>query len=112
MNDRGAFLREGAGERLGKAIRRGRHGRDAERARGREEVGLAEVDGGRLAERVALVLPQDPVAAVVDEQDGVEPVLARGGQFREAVEDAAVPGDRQHSLPGAASEAPSAAGQA
>ena len=75
--------------------------------------GWTKVDAGRLPELVALVLPQDPVAAVVDEKElGVEPVLAGGGQLRDPVVEAAVAGDREHRAPGAASEAPSAAGQA
>ena len=41
--------------------------------------GLDQVDVGRLAELVALVLAQDPVAAVVDEEElRLEPVLACG----------------------------------
>ena len=79
----------------------------------RAEVGLDEVDARRLAELVALVLAQDPVAAVVDEQElRVEPVLARGGELGDPVVEAAVAGDGEHLRPGAASEAPSAAGQA
>ena len=71
--------------------------RDAERLDERAEVRLDEVDARRLAELVALVLAEDPVAAVVDEQElRVEPVLARGGELGDPVVEAAVAGDGEH----------------
>ena len=85
MDDGRALLGEGGGQRLAEPV--GLHGddRDAEGLDQRAEVGLDQVDVGRLAELVALVLAQDPVAAVVDEQElRVERVLARGRELGDA----------------------------
>src|SRR5215210_4311348 len=77
-------------------VGRCRFGRNPEGARQGREVGLGEVDGRRLAERVTLVLPEDSVAAVVDDEERCgEPVLPRRRQLLEAVEDAAVARHRQ-----------------
>ena len=73
-----AVLGEGRGQGLGEALRARTETTGTPNAStSGAEVGLDQVDAGRLAELVALVLPQDPVAAVVDEQElRVQPVLA------------------------------------
>ena len=75
-----AVLGEGRGQGLGEALRADRDDREPVRLDDGAEVRLDEVDAGRLPELVPLVLPQDAVAAVVDEQElRVEPVLTCGG---------------------------------
>ena len=69
MDDGGAVRAERAGERVAESVRSRRLHRDAEGAGELRGVGLLEVDGEGLAVGVALVLPQDPVAPVVDEEE-------------------------------------------
>jgi hypothetical protein len=81
--------------------RRGRRlDRDSEGARELGEVRLLEVDRERLPVGVALILPQDPVAAVVDEQERRrQAVLSRRRELLDAVEEAPVPDYRERRLP-------------
>ena len=63
----------------------------AEGSQESREVRLDEVDGEGFAEGVALVLAQDPVAAVVDDEElRAEPVLASARELPDPVEEAAV----------------------
>ena len=66
-----------------------------------------------MAEGVVLVLAQDPVAAVVDDQQlGGDPVLGGGPELGQGVLQAAVADHASTGRPGWATAAPIAAGQA
>ena len=80
MDDGRPLFRPGGGQGLGDLVRPDGDRRHAEGLDRRPEVGLLEVDGERLAEPVPLVGAQDPVAAVVHEQElRAQAVLAGGG---------------------------------
>ncbi len=87
----------GAGEA---ARTRLEHG-DAERADERGEVRLREVDAVRPSVRAVLVDAQDPVPAVVDDEElRPDPVLPRGQQLEHRVEHAPVAVHGEHLRPG------------